>query len=381
MKISYIHGVCVENDAISNSIRDEIQWLKGQGGHDVHLYTYACEFDDLSYSKVSHLSDVAFDHHFQSSDLVVFHFGVFYPLFDLLAVAPKRAKRLVVFHNITPREFVESESRIIIDKSFQQMSNIQLVDHVICDSQTNLDVLRRSGIDIPAGVLPLAVHIDADVPEGKPSHRDGVVRLSFIGRFVRSKGPGELLEAVKDVLGLLHSVRLELNMIGNLSFSDTELLCKIRESIAQLGSNHGDRARINLLGNATQQTKHRVLRDADLLVLPTYHEGFCVPIVEAFANGLQVIAYSNSNTPAISGGLARLVPTGDVRSLARAIVDASNEITSLAWRGSGAGSYAHYVRRAQDHILQYRPEQVKRRFLKFIRDFMVGHNGGFAAPS
>ena len=48
-------------------------------------------------------------------------------------------------------------------------------------------------------------------------------------------------------------------------------------------------------------------RDAGVFVLPTRHEGFCVPIVEALAAGCKVIACDNSNTPAVTGGLASLV--------------------------------------------------------------------------
>jgi glycosyltransferase involved in cell wall biosynthesis len=370
VKISYICGVCVENDAISTSIRDEILWLKGYGSNDVRLYGYMCAFDDLSFIKVNHLRDIIFDAHFQCSDLVVFHFGVYYQLFDSLAVTPKNAKRVVVFHNITPREHVAAEGHETIDRSFQQMSNIQLADRVICDSQTNLDVLRAAGIDTPAVVLSLAVHGDIDSPERKPSHHDGVARICFVGRFVQSKGPAELLEAVKEVLERDKSIRLQLDMIGNLTFSDSILLSTVREIITQMGRCYGDRGKVNLLGNATEKIKHKILRDADLFVLPTYHEGFCVPIVEALAGGSKVITYENTNTPAISGGLARLIPTGDVRGLARAIAEALDEITSPAWRGTGSDSYTDFVQKARAHVLQYRPEQVKRRFLAFLSNFM-----------
>ncbi|OYV45323.1 MAG: hypothetical protein B7X10_05930 [Burkholderiales bacterium 21-58-4] len=91
MKISYINGICYRNDAISNSIRDEISWLSKD--NDVRLYAYDCNFEDLPYTKVRAERDVIFDPHFQSSDLVVFHFGIFYPLFNLLPVAPRTTRR------------------------------------------------------------------------------------------------------------------------------------------------------------------------------------------------------------------------------------------------------------------------------------------------
>lgn len=370
MKISYVHGLCVKNDAISNSIRDEITWLNSEG-HNVQLCAYACDHNNLPFTKVSDLRDVVFDQHFQSSDLVVFHFGIFYPLFNLLAIAPKNSSRLVVFHNITPKQFVALENHSTIDKSFQQMANIIFADHVACASQTNLDVLRAAGIHTPATVLPLAVHSEHQTPENKPGHLDGVVRLAFIGRFVQSKGPGELLDALDKVLQHNQSVHLRLDMIGNLPFSDLTLLEEIRKTVDAMNLSYGNRAKISICGDASEDMKHQILRDADLFVLPTYHEGFCVPIVEALASGCRVIAFENSNTPAISGGFARLTPTGDVSALSCAISEIVKETLSSTWRGIGTESYSEYAHKTQKFAQQYSPERTKRRFLNFIESVVT----------
>lgn len=369
MKISYIHGVCVKNDAISNSIRDEIKWLVSRGHNDVRLYAYECDHADLPSIKVSDLKNVAFDEHFQSSDLVVFHFGVFYPLFDLLAITPKRAKRLVIFHNITPKEFVPIEKHPLIDESFKQLANISFADHVACDSQTNLDVLRVIGIQTPATVLPLAVHSNFNIPKSKPSFLDGVVRLAFVGRFVRSKGPGQLLEAFESALRHDQKLHMSLDMIGNLSFSDLTLLGEIKNAVEAIHKSYGGRAKITIHGDATEEIKQEILANADLFVLPTYHEGFCVPILEALGSGCRVIAYDNSNTPAISGGFARLTPTGDVDELSFALAEVVRELTSSAWQSKGTQSYAEYSAKVEKYVLQYSPERTKHAFVKFIDDF------------
>lgn len=368
MKISYLHGICVNNDAISNSIRDEISWLS-EDGHDVRLYAYACDHAQLPFKKVDDLSEIAFDPHFQTSDLVVFHFGVFYPLFDAILVTPKTARRLVVFHNITPKEFVPVENYETIDKSFRQLANIHFADHVVCVSQTNLDVLREAGITTPATVLPLALHSHVPLPSSKPSMLDGVLRLAFLGRFVRSKGPHELLRALDSVLRSHPAPRVQLDMIGNLRFSCSTLLDELRAAIDSLHRQYGARVRVEIHGNVAEEDKHRLLRDADLFVLPSYHEGFCVPILEALVNGCQVISYANSNIPAISGGLARLVPSGDVAALADAIGAAADQIGSAEWRTPGGG-YSRYAASALAYVDSFAPERVKRRFLNFIRNLV-----------
>lgn len=365
MKISYLHGICVNNDAISNAIRDEMTWLS-EAGHDVRLYAYACDHPQLQFTKVNDVAEVAFDAHFQSSDLVVFHFGVFYPLFDLITVTPKRARRLVVFHNITPKAFVPAEHHETIDKSFRQLANICFADHVVCVSQTNLDVLRAAGIGVPATVLPLALHSHATLPPSKPGAQDGVLRLAFLGRFVRSKGPTELLRALDVVLRTHPQLQVQLDMIGNLAFSYATLLDELDVIMAQMRKQYGERLHIAIHGNAAEAEKNRLLRDADIFVLPSYHEGFCVPILEALASGCQVVSYDNSNIPAVSGGLARLVPTGDVAALTRAMGEAAQQVAAPGWRAADGG-YAQYAARAAAYVDSFAPHLAKRRYLSFIR--------------
>jgi len=368
VKISYLHGICVRNDAISNSIRDEMNWLI-EAGHDVRLFAYACDHDHLPFTKVNEVSEVAFDPHFQSSDLIVYHFGVFYPLFDTILVTPRHARRVVVFHNITPKEFIPAEHHETIDKSFRQLANICFADHVVCVSQTNLDVLRAAGIKAPATVLPLALHSNATLPASKPGALDGVLRIAFLGRFVRSKGPDELLRALDSVLAGYPARRIQLDMIGNLAFSYSTLLDELDVMIKALNKRYGERLSVAIHGNAAEDEKNRILREADLFVLPSYHEGFCVPILEALASGCQVVSYDNSNIPAISGGLARLVPSGDVAALGHAMGEALEQIGAPDWHAAGGG-YSRYAAAAGAWVDSFAPARAKRRFLSFVKNLV-----------
>ncbi|MCW3499256.1 glycosyltransferase family 4 protein [Burkholderia cenocepacia] len=368
MKISYVNGICVKNDAISNSIRDEIRALRESGIDDIRLFAYVCEHDDLPSKVVSNVADIAYDAHFLESDVVIFHFGIYYPLFDLLSIVPARAKRVVVFHNVTPREFVKPESRSLIDQSFSQMSNIAWADHVICVSDTNLDVLREAGINTPATVLPLAIHSMSKAPTKKPSVDDDTVRMAFIGRFVKSKGPHELLMALGNVLESNRTCRLRLDMVGNLLFSDPELLAQIEVMMASLMQQYGHRISLKIHGNASEAQKHEILQDADLFVLPTYHEGFGVPIVEAISNGCYIIAYDNSNVPSVTNGFGQLVETGSLEGLSSELGRAVERMTSPTWRGKEEGSYASFVKRASRYAEDFSPSKVARRFVNLVNN-------------
>ena len=373
MKVSYLHGVCVKNDAISNAIRDEILWLVEQG-HSVKLYTYRCDYPELPFQRVSELRDVAFDEHFQNSDLVAFHFGVFYPLFNVIPIAPRRAKKVVMFHNITPKSFLPASAHDLIDRSFAQMYNIAFADHVICDSHTNLQVLQNAGIQTPNTVLPLAVHLEGEAPEAKPSFTDGITRIAFVGRFVMSKGPDEVLSALHSVMHQWPQASFAVDMVGNLDFSDAAVVERIKVLLATMKSEFGDRFQAALHGNASDALKAQVLSDADIFVLPTRHEGFCVPILEAFSRGCCVVSYDNSNVPAVSGGLATLVETGDVNALAAALQARVEETRSDGWRAQGDAKegYAKHRRLAAEHLKTFSPDLVKQRFLDCVETLTQG---------
>jgi glycosyltransferase involved in cell wall biosynthesis len=364
LKISYVHGICMQHDAISNAIRDEIDWL-GEA-HEVRLFGYACDQPGMPFTEVAAIADLVFDPHFHASDLVVFHFGVHYPLFDALTACPRRARRLVVFHNITPKQFVAPGQHPTVDASLKQLSNLMFADHVVCDSQTNLDAMRDAGIDTAATVLPLALHTPAQPPTCKPSARDAVVRIAFVGRFVKSKGAGELLAALDLVLRAEPRCRFAVDLVGNLKFSDATVLDELAGTIARLQHAYGARLSVTIHGSAAESLKGEILRDADLFVLPTCHEGFCVPILEALASGCQVISYDNSNVPTISGGLAQLVATGDVEALAAAIGAGAAQVSVPAWHDGG---YRAHAAAALAHVRQFAPGRTRRRFLHFISTF------------
>jgi len=365
MRIAYINGVCVQHDAISNAIRDEIEWSRAVG-HDARLFAYSCNHPDLPFTRVEKEADVIFHPYFQSCDLVVFHFGVFYPLFNLIHLVPLRSKRIVVFHNITPKEFLPVSAHEVIDRSFRQMANIVFADQVICVSETNQRLLHNAGIDIPSTVLPIAFHVELQAPDRKPSFDDGLMRVAFLGRLVKSKGPADLLEAVCKVMEADTRVRLRLDMVGNLDFSDESVVTDVRLRMQAMRQRFGLRLEINIHGSAPELEKQRILAGADVFVLPTYHEGFCVPVLEALASGCCVVTYDNSNLPAISGGLTRLVPTGDVSALAATIADTLALVASSSW--TSGGDYQRRLEASSAYVAKFRPDAIKQRYLSFIHN-------------
>ena len=81
--------------------------------------------------------------------------------------------------------------------------------------------------------------------------------------------------------------------------------------------------RVSYAGVLQQDDKVRALRDADILVLPSYSEGFPMAVLEAMAAGLALVVTRVGALPEIlePGTHAIFVGTGDPSALAAALLE------------------------------------------------------------
>ena len=109
------------------------------------------------------------------------------------------------------------------------------------------------------------------------------------------------------------------------------------------------RGDLHLLGYVPDDDLPALYRDAMALILPSYYEGFGLPILEAMASGCPVIASDRGGIPDVAGDAALLVepsPASLADALARVIGDAplrkrlqasgSKRVLQFTWDKSGA---------------------------------------------
>lgn len=155
-----------------------------------------------------------------------------------------------------------------------------------------------------------------------------------------------------------HPVRLRI--VGNLEWSDTDYLAEVKAAIA--GS--GLAPSIELVGTASDEELQRIYHQSHILAIPSYHEGFCKPVIEALRGGLIPVGYAAYNLPHIAGGFGKLVPPGDIDALADALATLINalpqafaapEAPCFLW--IGAQPVSHFsmpLRRLTSTVSRYR---------------------------
>ena len=90
------------------------------------------------------------------------------------------------------------------------------------------------------------------------------------------------------------------------------------------------RERIDFTGWVDDERLTGLYRRASLFAFPSLDEGFGIPVLEAMAWGLPVVALNRSSLPEACGDAALLVDPGDGSALANALRDLINDATLAA---------------------------------------------------
>lgn len=184
---------------------------------------------------------------------------------------------------------------------------------IIAVSPEERDHLREIGVAddrcvvIPNGIRPYDQPKPASVRAELGLPDDAFV-FGFVGRLDDQKSPGALVAAFDAIAGELPHAHLAI--IG-----DGPLAEQLETEVGQ--ADHTER--MHLLG---EQPGRWAMSAFDAFVLPSLYEGFPYVLIEATSAGLPVVTTEGAcASQLISAGVdARIVPSGDVAALSRAMI-------------------------------------------------------------
>ena len=135
------------------------------------------------------------------------------------------------------------------------------------------DLVRRA-YNINAHVIPNSVELEALNPLPPTVHHP--VRLAFVGRFSRQKNLPFLLE----VLGKLRDLEWRLDLVGD---------GPLRGELEKLSHREGLAARVHFHGWVTPEAATAVMRESDVLVMPSLSEGLPLVGLQSLGLGLALV--------------------------------------------------------------------------------------------
>jgi glycosyltransferase involved in cell wall biosynthesis len=201
------------------------------------------------------------------------------------------AHKVLVYHNITPAAFFESGSyiRSLAERGRQQLSiwsKTSIFRGAIGDSDFNAAELLDWGYK---SVASIGLLVDLDLLRQKAWNREfpqsfaGVRTLLFVGRICENKGQLELVQMMGELRKTFEEP-VQLLLVGDTTTLDYEQ--RVRSEIERSGLSNS----VRLLGKLADADIVTLYRFADVYVSLSEHEGFGMPLVEAMAFDLPVVA-------------------------------------------------------------------------------------------
>ena len=265
---------------------------------------------------------------------------VYFPIQEGLLFPPVR--QVVTVHDLHYRHFKASlaECRDEINPCRTGLNRLRM-PHVLGRSAAVIAVSESTRQDLIAsfGLAAEKVHViynGYDEARFRPIEDPGPVlrRLGvqregyflFVGSILRHKNLARLVQAYAQLSG-----EARLVLVG--ACKDAGYLREVKEAARELGISE---ARIVYLEYVPDEDLPHLYNGAIACVLPSLHEGFGVPVIEAMACGTPVIASNCSALPEVAGNAALLVDPYSVPDLAQVMQSvAASQRLRLELRCSG----------------------------------------------
>jgi glycosyltransferase involved in cell wall biosynthesis len=189
---------------------------------------------------------------------------------------------------------------------------LRTCDAVIANSNDTSRKVSELGIKLPTVVAYPGCDLMARRPDSGREPSESFLKLLFVGILIPRKGVHLLLDALAE----LTRYAWQLRIVGDETL-DARYVASLREKSLKLGN------RAQLLGRVSREELSQIYLDSDLLVLPSYFEGYGIVAAEAVLHLLPVIASSIGGIPEIirDGREGILLPPGDRSALRQTLQD------------------------------------------------------------
>jgi glycosyltransferase involved in cell wall biosynthesis len=295
-----------QGDAIGDSAR-RVRTMLRAAGHSSDLY--ALSMDDALRGDVRWFSDPEA----RRGDVTIFHFALPSPMTQ--AFATLDGARVLQYHNITPAAFFAAYDaglfRLAALGRQELRSLVGHVDLALGDSEFNRQELEDLGFE-PTGVLPIAVNTEriTSAPRRPALDKilgDGLINILFVGRIVPNK-------RIEDHIRLAETYKRYVDSYYRFIFVGRydglpRYYAQVRGLISEFRMLPD---RFWFTGAVPDDDLAAFYRWADVYVSLSEHEGFCVPLVEAMAADVPVLAYAAGAVPETLGGAGVLFEPKDL---------------------------------------------------------------------
>jgi len=285
-----------KGDAIGDSAR-RVRDLLRTMGHESEIY--ALTIDDDMRQEARAFTDAAA----KRGEITIFHYALPSPMTEAFASLP--SGRVLQYHNVTPASYFAPYDPGLFRLAALGRSELATLagrtDLALGDSEYNRAELESLGFD-RTGVFPIAVDTaritrHSERPALDRMLDDELVNFLFVGRIAPNK-------KIEDVIKLAEVYKRYVDAYYRFIFVGRfDVVPRYYSMIRALMAEYrllDDR--FVFTGPVPDEELAVYYRHAAVYISMSEHEGFCVPLVEAMAADVPVLAYAAAAVPDTLGG-------------------------------------------------------------------------------
>jgi len=328
-RVTVINGNCIAYDAVGKHVAAQIRALAEAGFRPLLL----AEFIDDRISRslrrfmvAVNLDDILrpnaqtqrFAEHFYSSAVIIVNFSTYYNLVELI----RYAQTLVLFdyHGITPPE-IWGFGQLGYEELVRGVSNLsnllKFADYAVAHSRFTANELIATGAIacsritiITYAVVDKVAYADSpDLDLLQQYDLSGKYVLLYVGRMARNKSIHVLVESLPLIRAQYPNTVLLL--VGDTGHVYASYVAEIKARAKELGV-----AEAVIFTGRQERDIRDFYQLCDIFVTASIHEGFCMPVIEAMANGKPVVAADATALPDTVGNAGLLFKPNDSVDLA-----------------------------------------------------------------
>jgi glycosyltransferase involved in cell wall biosynthesis len=250
--------------------------------------------------------------------VLIHHFSIGSKASRVAYALPDRM--ILVYHNITPPQYFVDIHKLLARFCYHGRRElgayVDRCDLALGDSEFNRQELQDLGF-ARTGVLPVVAdfsHLDVepnDMVAGE--FDDGWTNILFVGRVIPNKRIEHLIRFYT-VYKTRYNPRSRLLIVGS-SQQFERYQAMLFDLVGRLGVSD-----VHFTGHVSNEELTAYYDVADVFLCASEHEGFCVPLVEAFYKRIPVLAWAKTAVPATMDGAGVLYENADPGEVA-ALVD------------------------------------------------------------
>lgn len=288
--------------------------VRGIGGYTKNLLESLKKLPGLQIQEFSNISEI------KDSDII--HFP-FFDLFQKTLSIKNKVPTIVTIHDVIPLEYPDHYPPGIkgsINK-FLQKKSLKKISAIITDSQySKKNIIKYLEISenkiFPILLAPVGHFHKIENEEELKKIRD---KYNLPDKFALFTGNVNWNKNLINLSEAALKAGIDLVLIGKSFEERSNLEHPEMKSFKLFLKNFSSNSRIHILGFVNDEDLVAITNLADIQLLPSFAEGFGLPILEAQICGTPVITSNISSMPEVAGRGALMVNPNSVEDISRAI--------------------------------------------------------------